>query len=306
MGFYIAFRKLATHTTNMEFLLKWQIKKHVGLDTANKTISALFGGTSALMGAYVLATYGGDYYSDAAITYFMPMAIGYFLYDFFAMIEVHIARLDETGSSESDKTIRGFLKNQPLISIHHLALSLFFIPLMVNRRDHYPGDPMLACALLMEASTPFVSLRAILYNLHLRHSVLYVLNGLVMVFVFFWCRIGIYPWFYHVHSVATQVTFIEAVMKTPPRCATWLILAMVLQLHWFKIMFLGALKVVKEKFAKSNSNSSRNNSDSNQENHSTNETSSALTAPNNRTPNNNHESEYVAKEDIIKNHQKSD
>ena len=53
-----------------------------------------------------------------------------------------------------------------------------------------------------------------------------------------------------------------------------------------------------------NSNSLRNNSDSNQENHSTNETSSALTAPNNRTPNNNHESEFVAKEDIIKNHQK--
>jgi len=50
----------------------------------------------------------------------------------------------------------------------------------------------------------------------------------------------------------------------------------------------------------------RNNSDSNQENHSTNETSSALTAPNNRTPNNNHESEFVAKEDIIKTHQKSD
>ena len=89
---------------------------------------------SALTGAYVLATYGGNYYSDAAITYFMPLAIGYFLYDFFAMIEVYIARLNETeGSSQSDKTIRGFVKNQPLISIHHLALSLFFIPLMVSQ-----------------------------------------------------------------------------------------------------------------------------------------------------------------------------
>lgn len=308
MAFYLAFRTLASHTTSREFLQKWQIKRNVGMDTANKTISASFGASSALIGAYVLATYGGNYYSDAAITYFLPFAIGYFIYDFFAMIKVYISKLEETepSTNESDKTICGFVRNQPLISIHHLALSLFFIPLMVNRRDHYAGDPMLACALLMEASTPFVSLRAILYNLHLRHSVLYVLNGLVMVFVFFWCRIGIYPWFYHVHSVATQVTFIEAVMKTPPRCATWLILAMVLQLHWFKIMFLGAVKVVREKFAKNNSNSSRNNSDSNQENHSTNETSSALTTPNNRTPNNNDESEFVAKEDIIKNHQKSD
>lgn len=290
VGFYLAFRTLATHTTNLEFLLKWQIKKHVGLDTANKTISASFGAGSALIGAYVLATYGGNYYSDAAITYFMPLAIGYFLYDFFAMIEVYIARLDETeGSSQSDKTIRGFVRNQPLISIHHLALSLFFIPLMVNRRDHYPGDPMLACALLMEASTPFVSLRAILYNLHLRQSLIYVLNGVVMVFVFFWCRIGIYPWFYHVHALATQVTFMEAVMKTPLRCATFMTLALFMQLHWFKIMLFGALKVVREKFQK-NSNSGSLTND-------------------NRTPNNNHETmspsdKIVAKD--IKNHNKSE
>jgi len=318
MAFYLLFRTLANHTTCEEFLQKWQVKKNVGLDTANKTISASFGASSALTGTYILATYGGNYYSDAAITYFMPIAIGYFLYDFFAMIEVYIARLDETDTStnESDRTISGFVRNNPLISIHHLALSLFFIPLMVNRRDHYPGDPMLACALLMEASTPFVSLRAILYNLHLRHSVIYVLNGLVMVFVFFWCRIGIYPWFYHVHSIAKQITFIDAVMKTPPRCATWLILALVLQLHWFKIMLFGALKVVRQKFGNSNSRNSNsedsrklnveNSRNSNLEN-SRNNTSATLTSTENRTPNNNHEtsSELVAK-DIIKNHQKED
>ena len=150
---------------------------------------------------------------------------------------------------------------------------------------------MLACALLMEASTPFVSLRAILYNLHLRHSVIYVLNGIVMVFVFFWCRIGIYPWFYHVHSLATQVTFMEAVMRTPPRCATWLILALLLQLHWFRIMFLGAVKVVREKFRQTEDSTVSSNVADN---------------TNIRTPNNNHaiSTEFVAK-DIMKNH-KSD
>ena len=92
--------------------------------------------------------------------------------------------------------------------------------------------------------------------------------------------LGIYPWFFHVHSLATQVTFMEAVMKTPPRCATWMILALFLQLHWFKIMLFGALKVVREKF-QTNSND-------------------------NRPPNNNHEalstSDYVVAKDIIKNH----
>ena len=58
IGFYLAFRTLATHTTNMEFLLRWQIKKHVGLDTANKTISALFGGGSGKRFNWLLTNRG--------------------------------------------------------------------------------------------------------------------------------------------------------------------------------------------------------------------------------------------------------
>lgn len=161
-----------------------------------------------------------------------------------------------------DRSLLGFLSTHPLMSVHHLALSLFFIPLMINRRDHYPGDPMLACALLMEASTPFVSFRAILYNLHLRQSLLYVFNGLLMVFVFFSCRILIYPWFYQVHSLATGVTFTHAVIHTPPRCATYMALALIPQLYWFKIMFSGALKVLLEKIHGSN-NKPENNPNNN-------------------------------------------
>ena len=73
------------------------------------------------------------------------------------------------------------------------------------RRDHPGGDPMLACALLMEASTPFVSMRSILYNLKLRHSWIYVANGLIMVLVFFLCRIAVYPWYFYVYGSAKGI-----------------------------------------------------------------------------------------------------
>ena len=106
----------------------------------------------------------------------------------------------------------------------------------------------LACALIMESSTPFVSMRAILYNLNLRHSWIYVVNGLIMVIIFFLCRIAVYPWFYYVHGSARGLTTLEAVISTPPRCALWMILVLILQLHWFRIMFLGAIKVIMEKF----------------------------------------------------------
>jgi hypothetical protein len=41
---------------------------------------------------------------------------------------------------------------------------------------------------LMEASTPFVSLRAVLSRLDMKSSFAYVCNGIAMVAVFFCCR----------------------------------------------------------------------------------------------------------------------
>ena len=97
--FYAAFRTLASYTTSQEFCRKWDIKSHVGLDVANKTISALFATISALSGTYILSTYGGNYYTDSVLTYFMPFSMGYFLYDLGAMCQVYLAKLE----SEEDK-----------------------------------------------------------------------------------------------------------------------------------------------------------------------------------------------------------
>ena len=168
--------------------------------------------------------------------------------------------------SDKDASFWSFMKSHPLMTAHHLSLSLFFIPIMINNRDHTPGDPMLACALIMEASTPFVSLRAILYNLHLRHSMVYVVNGLVMVLAFLSCRILIVPWFYYVYASSNDMTMLQAIKTTPLRCASFMAFAFLPQLYWFRMMVLGAMKVVMEKFntgAKTdvNRNDSSNNHD---------------------------------------------
>merc|ERR1712039_1132601 len=96
---------------------------------------------------------------------------------------------------------------------HHLVIALFFIPLMMRHlSDHEPGDLMIACALVFEASTPFVSLRAILSNMNLKSSLVYLANGFLMVIVFFCCRILIFPWFYFVYGRSRGLTVIEAIV----------------------------------------------------------------------------------------------
>ena len=75
---------------------------------------------------------------------------------------------------------------------------------------------MIAAALIMEASTPFVSLRSVLSQLDgMRHSRLYIANGIAMVVAFFSCRILIYPIFYTVYGKirGTLYTTVKGVGK---------------------------------------------------------------------------------------------
>lgn len=249
IAFYCAFLSLSSKTTSPNFLNYWNISRNLGLDVANKLLSSCFALLSSTSGIFVLLTYGTDYYWGQIITYIMPIGMGYFLYDTYGMFIVYQSNQDTKSKDgvPKKKSFKSFVCSQPLICAHHLLLAFFFIPLMVNRRDHPGGDPMLACALIMESSTPFVSMRAILYNLNLRQSWIYVINGLLMVIVFFLCRIAVYPWFYCVHAKANDLTPMEAVITTPPRCGLWMILVLLLQLYWFKIMLNGAVKVVMEK-----------------------------------------------------------
>lgn len=248
-AFYLLFRCVVHSVSSPDFLSRWQISRGVALDIANKTVSAFFATLATSTGLYILLTFdsqssfSGALSAHKSISHILPAAMGYFLYDVLAMYEVFAGGK----ADQKEATFADFVRSHPLMAAHHLMLSLFFIPLMVNRRDHDPGDAMLACALVMEASTPFVSMRAVLHHLHQRKSWLYVANGLAMVAVFFLCRIAIYPWFYHVYGVSRGMSSWEAVKATPPTCAIWMVLVLVLQLYWFGIMASGAAKVMRER-----------------------------------------------------------
>lgn len=59
----------------------------------------------------------------------------------------------------------------------------------------------------MEASTPFVSVRGILSKIGLKDSPIYVINGLIMLAVFFICRIAMFPYVIYIYSLSIQKDF---------------------------------------------------------------------------------------------------
>ena len=130
---------------------------------------------------------------------------------------------------------------------HHLAIGGFFTPMMTQFLDHEPGALMVASALVFEASTPFVSARAVLSHLGLKKSMAYVCNGLAMMGVFFACRLLVFPGFYWAYSARRGLGFLEGLFRTPPMCACFMTLVALPQIYWFKMMLNGAVKVVQER-----------------------------------------------------------
>ena len=133
LAFYCAFLSLSSKTTSPKFLNDWNISRNLGLDVANKLLSSCFAILSSTSGIFVLLTYGTDYYWGQIITYIMPIGMGYFLYDTYAMFIVYQSNNQENTKSKDEfkkKSFMSFVCYQPLIVAHHLLLSLFFIPLM--------------------------------------------------------------------------------------------------------------------------------------------------------------------------------
>lgn len=275
--FYAAFVALARKFLAAKFLAYWRINEAKGLDIACKCVSAGFATAAASFGAYICMAVDHDVDQtakrrmvDICVDHFLTFAMTYFLYDVYAMYEVYLAKnkpnqastppvgskgdykdddscqdvICATPSSGQKKNFVSFLRDNPLMSAHHLAIALIFIPMMSRVRDHEPGILMIAAALLMEASTPFVTLRSILSDLGLKNSLLYVLNGLVMIAVFFMCRIAVYPLFYRLYAGYRKISYLEALCRGPWHCNIFILLTLLPQLYWFRLMVRGAIKMV--------------------------------------------------------------
>jgi len=249
-AFYRLFEYVAKTVLNAENCGRWGVKRAARTDIACKSVSAVFAALATACGMVLIT--GGERRNSDKVDHILLVASGYFIYDVFAMFRVYEHENARAPSQKSSKLDLAefiqFLRDKPLMMAHHLLIALFFIPLMMRHlSDHEPGDLMIACALIFEASTPFVSLRAILSNMNMKPSLLYLANGFLMVAVFFCCRILIFPWFYLVYGRSRGLSVLEAVLSAPYTCSLFMLVVFLPQLHWFRLMVIGAMKVLKER-----------------------------------------------------------
>ena len=124
--------------------------------------------------------------------------------------------------------------------VHHIsALSCYAICLLKENMVYF-----ICFKLITEGSTPFLNLRLMASILNKKNSKLYKYNGLMLIAVFFLCRILVIPFFYYQVYKAMNTTVYKAAFPGLKRyvliCLSFAIDA--LNLFWFEKIVKGALK----------------------------------------------------------------
>jgi len=127
--------------------------------------------------------------------------------------------------------------NKQTIIHHAVAIIAFFLAI------RYSVFLWVACfRLLSEASTPFLNMRALLYEIPgMQHSRLYLVNGICAAVVFFACRIAVQPFYLNL-----IFTTHDDIMRANPVSVFTLLVSGVtldaLNLIWFSKILKGTLK----------------------------------------------------------------
>ncbi|XP_023014790.1 TLC domain-containing protein 3A isoform X2 [Leptinotarsa decemlineata] len=266
---YLALNALFLHTNNGRKIVRTYKLSHSDVyDISNKQVSAvqalfccITGLTSVCYSCSrnILRT---SHYISEAYAWF---GAAYFFYDIWSMYKVYSSKVTSAQMNGDAKRINRFLcglfkildylKNNSVIVGHHIFIGCFGFLVITYLRGGL-GDCFYGFIYLMEASTPFVSLRGILSKIGLKDSPLYVINGLMMLAVFFLCRIAMFPYVIYMYATSIQVDFISAIYTLPRGCLISISILLLPQLYWFYLMVMGATKVLRN--VASNNNTLKN------------------------------------------------
>ncbi|XP_033905346.1 TLC domain-containing protein 3A-like [Acipenser ruthenus] len=172
-------------------------------------------------------------------TAFVWFAMPYMAYDIYAMYLSHWYRFQVKGHEEykehSFRTVNMFLRRECLLVLHHIVLLTILLPVTLFFRNEL-GDFFIGCLFTAELSTPFVSLGKILIQLGLQDSILHKVNGVIVLFTFFLCRILLFPYMYWVYGQHYGIPVYRVPFHLPLSCTLGNICVLAPQVYWFYML----------------------------------------------------------------------
>ncbi|XP_068174057.1 TLC domain-containing protein 3A-like [Antennarius striatus] len=186
---------------------------------------------------------------------FVWFAAPYMAFDIYAMYLSHyfsqrVRGQSEAYSSHSLRTVKGFLKKEWMLVLHHLVLLLIFMPITLFFRRGL-GDFFIGCLFTTEFSTPFVCLGKCLIQLGLDGSKLYRINGIIVLLAFFMCRILIFPFMYWKYGQQFGIPLHRVAFHLPLQCNLGNLVILAPQIYWFILLLKKAIRVYSRQRSKS-------------------------------------------------------
>jgi len=244
----------------VKYCSKHKINNNGVHDISNKITSSVFAVCACSIGCFVNRQCVEDSSSMSDRFYvldnYLIFGVSYFFYDVVSMYLVYNTLCKDKVTISSEEILQ-FLSDRPLIVFHHILVPLIGFPAMMYFRDGY-GDCLLGSSFLIEASTPFVSLRVILVHLNMKESLLYMINGLMMLFSFFMCRVMIFPILYWWYASVLDLDLVSTILSIPTWVNTATLMLWTPQLFWFNKMVRGSFKVIKDRQRRLENNNGQN------------------------------------------------
>ncbi|KAF7647868.1 hypothetical protein LDENG_00165370, partial [Lucifuga dentata] len=105
------------------------------------------------------------------------------------------------------------------------------------------GDYFQGLLFLPELSTPCLSVGKVLIQLKKQHTLLHKVNGVLMLVIFFGCRVLLFPYLYYAYSRYASIPVYAVPLVAPWQCNVGASVLWVLQLYWFALICRGAFRL---------------------------------------------------------------
>ncbi|XP_041053926.1 ceramide synthase-like isoform X1 [Carcharodon carcharias] len=172
-------------------------------------------------------------------TAYVMFGAPYMVYDIYAMYLYHWykqkMKRDNGQNSAPVNIVTDFLKKNALIVLHHLVLLLVCFPIIVYYRKGL-GDFFLGCLFLAELSTPFVSFAKLLSRFRKQNTLLYKINGAIILVIFFFCRILVFPYMYWAYGKQYGIPAHRVPFHIPLHCTLGNAILMAPQVYWLTLI----------------------------------------------------------------------
>ncbi|XP_034033732.1 TLC domain-containing protein 3A [Thalassophryne amazonica] len=234
-GVFFAFRrilpKLFKHWSDADVVL-----------VSERLVSSIHAVMATTAGIIVVSSCRGNVINGRhwLATYFVIWyGVPYMTYDIFAMYLSHFYRFRVSGhegyKQHSLRTINLFIRKEFLLVLHHIALLTLLLPVTLFFRKAQ-GDFFIGCLFLTELSTPFVSLGKILIQLGLQSCFLHKVNGAMVLFTFFMCRIALFPYMYWMYGQHYGIPLYSVPFHLPLAANLGNSCILAPQVYWFVLL----------------------------------------------------------------------